>query len=64
MLCLSDYLSGTLLHKSSADQRFPFPRTDPSHRFSDRDAECGVAVQDGDVDLEFRNVAVVPPPVS
>ena len=36
----------------------PFPRTDLSHGFRDRDAECGEAVQDGDTDVELGDLTV------
>ena len=36
----------------------PLPRTDLSHSFRDGYAERGVAVQDGDADLEFGNLTV------
>ena len=41
--------------------RFPFPRTDLSHGFRDRYAERGVAVQDGDADLELGDLTVEVP---
>ncbi len=40
---------------------FPFYWTDLSHSLRDGYAECGVAVQDGDTDLEFRDRAVKVP---
>ena len=40
---------------------FPFPRTDLFHGLCDRYAERGVAVQDGDPDLELRNLTVEVP---
>ena len=39
----------------------PLPRTDLSCRLRDGYAERGVAVQDGDADLEFGNLAVEVP---
>src|SRR5690606_29238412 len=41
--------------------RFPFPRTDLSHSFRDGYSERGVAVQDGDADLEFGDLSVEVP---
>ena len=41
--------------------RFPFPRTDLSHGLCDRDAERGVAVQNGDTDLKLRDLSVEVP---
>ena len=40
---------------------FPFPPTGLSCELCDRDAECGEAVQDGDTDLELRNLTVEVP---
>jgi len=40
---------------------FPFPRTDLSRGLCDRDAERGVAVQNGDTDLKFRDPSVEVP---
>lgn len=37
---------------------FPFPRTDLSHGFGDRDTGRSVTVQYGDPDLEFRDLTV------
>lgn len=54
-----------MLHGSVAQiaclPRFPFPRTDLSHGFRDRYAERGVAVQDGDADLELGDLTVEVP---
>ena len=41
--------------------RFPFPRTDLSHGLCDRNAERGVAIQNGDTDLKLRDLSVEVP---
>ncbi len=40
---------------------YPFPRTDLSHGFCNECADGGVAVQDGDADLELRDLTVEVP---
>lgn len=37
---------------------FPFPRTDSRHSFGDGYAKCGVAVHDGDADLDLCDLSV------
>ena len=49
------------IHKSVDWQASPFPQTDLSHGLCDRDAERGVAVQNGDTDLELGDLTVEVP---
>lgn len=49
------------LHKSAESRGSPFPQTDSSHEFRDRDARRGVAAHDGDADLELGNLTVEVP---
>lgn len=52
------HIDTALLHKSAIGQGSPFPGADLSHSFRDGYAECGVAVQDGDADVEFGDLTV------
>ncbi len=54
-------MSAALLHKSADVRTSPYPRTDLSRDLCDGDAEGGEAVQDGNTDLEFRNLTVEVP---
>ena len=46
------------MHKSSDGGAVPFFWTDLSHDLRDGDAERGVAVQNGDTNLELRHLTV------
>ena len=50
-----------LLHKSGSGRSSPFPRTDLFHDVCDGYAERGEAVENGDANLELRNLTVEVP---
>lgn len=53
--------AGTLLHKSAADRPFPFPGQSYPATICDGRTERGEAVEDGDTDLELRDLTVEVP---
>ena len=50
-----------LLHKSADGRCSPFLRTNLSHGLCDRDAERGVAVENGDANLELGDLSIEVP---
>ena len=57
--CLSS--SGALLYKAVAERTFPFPGHIYPTVFCDGYAELGIAVHDGNADLDLGNLSVEVP---